>query len=170
MSKLQGPIGPIPTHESQVRPLSGLEPEQQREIWKVATKNNPSPTAKHVVKTIELVSHTNDLYEEPDPPKSHPSDKPIWEPKGRRSAPRADLAAEVRQGKKEIIEARAESAKIVWERESLYEAVREASGERGGALVEIDGITFAVALGEEAIEDLRALNWPTAELPEAEAT
>jgi hypothetical protein len=30
------PIGELPTHESQVRPLSKLEPEQQREAWELA--------------------------------------------------------------------------------------------------------------------------------------
>jgi hypothetical protein len=38
------PIGELPTHESQVRPLTGLEPDQQREAWELATEINPNPT------------------------------------------------------------------------------------------------------------------------------
>ncbi len=30
-----GPIGPIPQTESQARPLAQLEPEVQREVWRV---------------------------------------------------------------------------------------------------------------------------------------
>jgi len=39
-----------PSHESQVRPLTGLEPEQQREVWKEAVNSAPNgkPTAKDV--------------------------------------------------------------------------------------------------------------------------
>ena len=42
---------PTPTHESQLRPLSKLEPEQQREAWEIATKAfNGKPTAQQVQK------------------------------------------------------------------------------------------------------------------------
>jgi len=45
-----GPIGPIPQSESQIRPLTGLEPEEQREAWNQAVNDssNGKPTAKDV--------------------------------------------------------------------------------------------------------------------------
>jgi len=42
------PIGDIPLHESQLRPLKGLSPEQQRDIWAKATAKSPNPTASEV--------------------------------------------------------------------------------------------------------------------------
>jgi hypothetical protein len=42
------PIGNIPTHESQVRPLTKLAPEQQREAWKRALEISPDPTAAQI--------------------------------------------------------------------------------------------------------------------------
>jgi hypothetical protein len=44
-----------PTHESQVRALANLEPEQQREAWKEATQDNPKPTAKRVAEAVAKV-------------------------------------------------------------------------------------------------------------------
>ena len=35
----------LPTSERQVRPLTKLEPEQQREAWQIATQINPNPAA-----------------------------------------------------------------------------------------------------------------------------
>jgi hypothetical protein len=52
------PIGDIrPTHESQVRPLAGLEPEQQREAWNAAVKSAPNGkvTAAHVSRAAEVI-------------------------------------------------------------------------------------------------------------------
>jgi hypothetical protein len=37
------PIGNTPTRESQVRPLTKLEPEQQRQAWEIATSIMPNP-------------------------------------------------------------------------------------------------------------------------------
>jgi hypothetical protein len=51
-----GTIVPSPTHESQVRPLASLEPEQQREAWATATAENPKPTAAHVQKAVATVN------------------------------------------------------------------------------------------------------------------
>jgi predicted lipoprotein len=50
-----GTIVPTPTHESQVRPLAGLEPEQQREAWDAAVKSAPNGkvTAAHVSRVAE---------------------------------------------------------------------------------------------------------------------
>ena len=57
-----GTIVPTPTHESQVRPLTSLEPEQQREVWKKAVDTAPDGkvTAVHVerVKTEAIKSWT----------------------------------------------------------------------------------------------------------------
>jgi hypothetical protein len=42
------PIGSVPNHESQVRPLTALSAEQQREAWARATATTPNPTAAQV--------------------------------------------------------------------------------------------------------------------------
>jgi hypothetical protein len=47
------PIGLIPTSESQIRPLTKLEPEQQRDAWQTATRLSPKPTAGMVAKIVE---------------------------------------------------------------------------------------------------------------------
>jgi hypothetical protein len=51
------PIGILPSTESQVRPLAGLEPEQQREVWDAAVKSAPNGkvTAAHVAEVIKAV-------------------------------------------------------------------------------------------------------------------
>lgn len=48
-----GPIGPKPNNESQIRPLTNLEPDEQREVWQtaVATAPNGKVTAAHVEQT-----------------------------------------------------------------------------------------------------------------------
>ncbi len=48
------PIGTLPTTESQTRPLSKLEPEQQREVWKeaVSTALGGKVTAAHIKKVM----------------------------------------------------------------------------------------------------------------------
>jgi hypothetical protein len=43
----------LPTHESQIRPLAKLEPEQQREAWQTATRLSPKPTAELITKIVE---------------------------------------------------------------------------------------------------------------------
>lgn len=45
----------LPTSEKQIRPLTSLEPEQQREAWDEAVKNAPNgkPTAKDVDAAID---------------------------------------------------------------------------------------------------------------------
>jgi hypothetical protein len=68
------PIGdiPQPTHESQLRPLAPLEPEQQREVWKEAVETaDGEPTAKHIekVKAAKLKKAPK--------PKIEPDSKPI---------------------------------------------------------------------------------------------
>jgi len=50
------PVGDTqPTSESQIRSLTGLEPEQQREAWEEAIKNAPNgkPTAKDVDAAVD---------------------------------------------------------------------------------------------------------------------
>lgn len=49
------PIGSLPVVESQVRPLTRLEPEQQREAWQEAVKtaSNGKMTAAHVAEVVE---------------------------------------------------------------------------------------------------------------------
>lgn len=48
------PMGTIPTTERQARPLTVLEPEQQREAWRVAVETAPDGrmTAAHVESTV----------------------------------------------------------------------------------------------------------------------
>lgn len=48
------PIGNIPTTESQARPLTVLEPAQQREAWQraIETAPNGKPTAAHVESVV----------------------------------------------------------------------------------------------------------------------
>lgn len=41
VGNLQSVTNVTPTHESQVRPLAGLEPDEQREAWKAATASDP---------------------------------------------------------------------------------------------------------------------------------
>ena len=56
------------------------------------------------------------------------------------------------------------NTKIILPKERLIEAVFKASKD-GGVFVEIEGITFAVAVSAEAIEELEsALGWPTIHL------
>jgi hypothetical protein len=40
-------------HESQLRPLVGLDPDQQREVWKLATAESENPTAGEVEAQLE---------------------------------------------------------------------------------------------------------------------
>ena len=59
------PIGNNPTHESQVRPLTKLEPEEQRAAWKLATAINPNPTAREVEEIAETITRAvNDAIRE----------------------------------------------------------------------------------------------------------
>lgn len=51
-----GPVGPRPTAERQVRPLTELQPEQQREAWTAAVEaSDGKPTAKHVEAAVEEI-------------------------------------------------------------------------------------------------------------------
>ncbi len=52
------PIGNMPDAESQVRPLAGLPPEQQREAWAVAVESAPAgrPTARQVQEAVTIVT------------------------------------------------------------------------------------------------------------------
>ena len=55
-----GALGPqIPTSERQVRPLTKLEPEEQRTAWKKAVETAPEGkvTAKHVEKVVAEMKH-----------------------------------------------------------------------------------------------------------------
>ena len=51
----EGEESSMPTHESQVRPLTKLEPEQQREAWELAKRINPNPTAIDTERAAEIV-------------------------------------------------------------------------------------------------------------------
>jgi hypothetical protein len=46
---------PQPTHERQIRPLTDLEPDLQREAWQEATNGNSNPTAAQVQKAADKV-------------------------------------------------------------------------------------------------------------------
>lgn len=49
-----GPIGPVPSTESQARELSRLkEPEAIRETWQEVTSSNPQPTARDIRQAVE---------------------------------------------------------------------------------------------------------------------
>jgi hypothetical protein len=48
------PIGSLLTRESEVRPLTKLEPEKQREARKLATLVSPNPTAREVAHAAYL--------------------------------------------------------------------------------------------------------------------
>lgn len=50
-----GPIGPIPTSEYQVRPLTNVEPELRNEVWQraVETSENGKPTGAHVQQVVD---------------------------------------------------------------------------------------------------------------------
>ncbi len=60
-----------PTHEAQVRPLTKLEPEQQREAWSLAIAASPNPTAIEVEQALQTLKdspspngrHTIKLFE-----------------------------------------------------------------------------------------------------------
>src|SRR3954468_15009600 len=47
------PIGVIPQHESQARPLTSLPPDDQRAAWEAAVAaNGPQPTAKQILTEV----------------------------------------------------------------------------------------------------------------------
>jgi hypothetical protein len=50
------PIGSLPTHESQVRPLTKLRPDQQREAWSIAIAQSPNPTAADVERAVQSIN------------------------------------------------------------------------------------------------------------------
>jgi len=54
------PIGRIPENESQARPLTKLEPEQQKEVWEKAVQTAPEGkiTARHVQKIVNEAMET----------------------------------------------------------------------------------------------------------------
>lgn len=54
------PIGDKPATESQVRPLTKLEPEQQKEVWEKAVQTAPEGkiTARHVQKIVNEAMET----------------------------------------------------------------------------------------------------------------
>src|ERR1700730_9474831 len=52
---------PRPTHESQIRPLTKLEPEEQREAWRKATETDPKPTARKVEQTVRTVLKPDEI-------------------------------------------------------------------------------------------------------------
>lgn len=51
----------LPTTESQARPLTRLDPEQQREVWQAAVDTAPNGriTARHVEETVQRVAYEN---------------------------------------------------------------------------------------------------------------
>jgi hypothetical protein len=58
-----------PTHESQVRPLTGMKTEQKREAWVEATKDNPTPTAAQVAEAKQQVLEGGEVTTKPANPK-----------------------------------------------------------------------------------------------------
>ncbi len=69
------PPPPPEVRESQLRPLSGLEPEEQREAWRDATKSadGKTPTAKQVKASVAKVK----AKAAPPEPKSKPITPPV---------------------------------------------------------------------------------------------
>lgn len=57
-----GPMGPTPTAERQVRPLTKLEPEKQTEAWAKAVESagGKTPTAKQVEAAVDEISDDPD--------------------------------------------------------------------------------------------------------------
>jgi hypothetical protein len=57
VANLQSVTTVTPTSERQVRPLAGLEPEQQREAWAAAVESAPNGkvTAEHVSRVAEVI-------------------------------------------------------------------------------------------------------------------
>jgi hypothetical protein len=51
----------VPKSESQLRPLTKLEPDQQVAAWKLATANGENPTAKQVVQAVVEISKPESL-------------------------------------------------------------------------------------------------------------
>ncbi len=65
----------LPTHESQLRPLTHLEPEQQKKVWKKAVETAPKGkvTAKHVQETVEeMTSPQKDVRHEAEEERVEP--------------------------------------------------------------------------------------------------
>jgi hypothetical protein len=46
----------LPMHERQVRPLTVLEPEQQRQAWRLALEASPTPTADDVERAVQVIA------------------------------------------------------------------------------------------------------------------
>ncbi len=69
-----GPIGPKPTHESQVRSLSKLEPEEQRKVWSQAVEesNGHTPTAAVVEQITNSFINTKFIDQCRPPAQSKP--------------------------------------------------------------------------------------------------
>ncbi len=55
-AKNLGPIGPIPSSESQIRPLTMLPPEKQLEVWTEVIKHHPNPTARQVRTAVQRIA------------------------------------------------------------------------------------------------------------------
>jgi hypothetical protein len=71
-------VDTLPTNERQMRPLAGLEPDQQRDAWGEATKDNPSPTAKQVAAAVAVT--VKDPEPEAEPSDEQPVAPSIEEP------------------------------------------------------------------------------------------
>jgi hypothetical protein len=73
------PMGNKPTSERQLRPLTHLEPEQQKQVWNQAVKTAPNGkvTARHVEKVIDELemasSEDMDESEEPEQMQDSPT-------------------------------------------------------------------------------------------------
>jgi hypothetical protein len=77
-----------PTHESQLRPLTGMNPEQKREAWVEATKDNPNPTAQQVEEAKQQVLEADEVARDvPSWEKNPPSKSVTNKRRGRKSAP-----------------------------------------------------------------------------------
>jgi hypothetical protein len=50
------PIGHSPASESQIRPLTSLPVEKQREVWAEAVKIDPNPTARQVRAVVQKIA------------------------------------------------------------------------------------------------------------------
>jgi len=56
VAKNLGPIGHIPTHETQLRPLTKLPPEKQLAVWTEVIKNHAHPTALQVRTAVQKIA------------------------------------------------------------------------------------------------------------------
>lgn len=74
-----GPMGPIPSSERQARELAGLEPDEQREVWRKAVETAPNGkvTAAHIRSIVQVETYKLQLLWEQCAPEDMKNDERI---------------------------------------------------------------------------------------------